>query len=56
MFPVFVLTMVLCLIIFFDYYFLAWQMLPVYTVAKAGLVVLTRCLHQEMKEWGGKVK
>eukprot|EP01105_Mastigella_eilhardi_P005397 TRINITY_DN17126_c0_g1_i1.p1 TRINITY_DN17126_c0_g1~~TRINITY_DN17126_c0_g1_i1.p1 ORF type:complete len:266 (+),score=72.93 TRINITY_DN17126_c0_g1_i1:27-800(+) len=32
----------------------AWPGFPVYTVAKTGLVAFTRCLQQEMKEWGGK--
>jgi NAD(P)-dependent dehydrogenase (short-subunit alcohol dehydrogenase family) len=32
----------------------AWPKWGVYTAAKAGLVVFTRCLHKEMAEWGGK--
>lgn len=32
----------------------AWPKWAVYTAAKAGLVVFTRCLHLEMAEWGGK--
>ena len=31
-----------------------WPKWGVYTAAKAGLVVFTRCLHLEMAEWGGK--
>ena len=31
-----------------------WPKWGVYTAAKAGLVVFTRCLHQEMAAWGGK--
>jgi NAD(P)-dependent dehydrogenase (short-subunit alcohol dehydrogenase family) len=32
----------------------AWPCWGVYTAAKAGLVVFTRCLHLEMAQWGGK--
>jgi NAD(P)-dependent dehydrogenase (short-subunit alcohol dehydrogenase family) len=32
----------------------AWAKWGVYTAAKAGMVVYTRCLHREMAEWGGK--
>jgi NAD(P)-dependent dehydrogenase (short-subunit alcohol dehydrogenase family) len=32
----------------------AWPQWAVYTAAKAGLVVFTRCLHLEMAAWGGK--
>jgi len=32
----------------------AWPGWAVYTAAKAGLVVYTRCLHLEMAAWGGK--
>lgn len=32
----------------------AWAKWGVYTAAKAGMVVFTRCLHREMAEWGGK--
>lgn len=32
----------------------AWAKWATYTAAKAGLVVFTRCLHQEMAAWGGK--
>jgi NAD(P)-dependent dehydrogenase (short-subunit alcohol dehydrogenase family) len=32
----------------------AWPKWAVYTAAKAGLVVFTRCLHLEMAAWGGK--
>ena len=31
-----------------------WPSFAVYTAAKAGMVVYTRCLHLEMAEWGGK--
>ena len=31
-----------------------WPKWAVYTAAKAGMVVFTRCLHQEMAAWGGK--
>jgi NAD(P)-dependent dehydrogenase (short-subunit alcohol dehydrogenase family) len=31
-----------------------WPKWGVYTAAKAGMVVFTRCLHLEMAEWGGK--
>jgi NAD(P)-dependent dehydrogenase (short-subunit alcohol dehydrogenase family) len=31
-----------------------WAKWGVYTAAKAGMVVFTRCLHREMAEWGGK--
>jgi NAD(P)-dependent dehydrogenase (short-subunit alcohol dehydrogenase family) len=32
----------------------AWPAWAVYSAAKAGLVVYTRCLHLEMAAWGGK--
>jgi len=32
----------------------AWPCWGAYTVAKAGMVGFTRCLHLEMTEWGGK--
>ena len=32
----------------------AWPKWAVYTAAKAGMVVFTRCLHLEMAEWDGK--
>lgn len=32
----------------------AWPKWGVYSAAKAGLVVFTRCLHLEMTPWGGK--
>lgn len=31
-----------------------WPKWGTYTAAKAGMVVFTRCLHQEMAPWGGK--
>lgn len=31
-----------------------WPKWATYTAAKAGMVVFTRCLHQEMAAWGGK--
>jgi NAD(P)-dependent dehydrogenase (short-subunit alcohol dehydrogenase family) len=31
-----------------------WPKWGVYTAAKAGMVVFTRCLHLEMADWGGK--
>jgi NAD(P)-dependent dehydrogenase (short-subunit alcohol dehydrogenase family) len=31
-----------------------WPKWGVYTAAKAGMVVFTRCLHMEMAAWGGK--
>lgn len=31
-----------------------WPNWATYTAAKAGMVVFTRCLHQEMAAWGGK--
>jgi NAD(P)-dependent dehydrogenase (short-subunit alcohol dehydrogenase family) len=31
-----------------------WPKWGTYTAAKAGMVVFTRCLHQEMAQWGGK--
>jgi NAD(P)-dependent dehydrogenase (short-subunit alcohol dehydrogenase family) len=32
----------------------SWPAFGAYTAAKAGLVGLTKCLHVEMSEWGGK--
>ena len=32
----------------------AWPSWSVYTAAKAGMVLFTRCLHLEMAAWGGK--
>lgn len=32
----------------------AWPSWSVYTAAKAGMVLFTRCLHLEMSQWGGK--
>lgn len=32
----------------------SWAAFGVYTAAKSGLVGLTKCLHVEMSEWGGK--
>ena len=32
----------------------AWPGWTVYSAAKAGIVLFTRCLHLEMAEWGGK--
>ena len=32
----------------------AWPSWSVYTAAKAGMVLFTRCLHLEMAQWGGK--
>jgi NAD(P)-dependent dehydrogenase (short-subunit alcohol dehydrogenase family) len=32
----------------------SWPAFAAYTAAKAGLVGLTKCLHVEMSEWGGK--
>lgn len=32
----------------------AWPTWGVYTAAKAGMVLFTRCLHLEMAQWGGK--
>ena len=34
--------------------FHSWASWGVYTAAKSGLVGLTKCLHLEMSEWGGK--
>lgn len=32
----------------------SWACWGTYTAAKAGMVAMTRCLHLEMAEWGGK--
>lgn len=32
----------------------AWAQWSVYSAAKAGLILFTRCLHKEMAAWGGK--